>query len=63
MCLPGVSYILQMSLDSCHEAGKLFHKKGTEYANYFLNSSVFGLGTFRFPLIVFLKHMNIITKD
>ena len=50
------------------EVGKQLHKKGDEYAYDFLNSSDFGLGTFRFLFIAFLtaygldwllKHMKV----
>ena len=37
-------------------------QKGDEYAYDFLNSSVFGLGAFRFPFIAFLTAYGLVSE-
>ena len=49
-------------LDLRTEVCKQFHKKGDEYAYDFLNSSVFGLGAFRFPFIAFLTAYGLVSE-
>jgi hypothetical protein len=49
-------------LDLHTEVVKQFHNKGVEYANDFLNSSVFGLGTFRFPFIAFFTTYGLVSE-
>ena len=51
-----------MLLDLRTEVGKQFHKKGAEYANDFLNSSVFGLGTLRFLSRAFLTAYGLVSE-